>query len=70
MKIEHGGSSVLLAGDTSFRPWKEIILPFYSDEKLMPTFCSARTTAHLAFSMIRPTKNSTTYPTSKRSILP
>jgi beta-lactamase superfamily II metal-dependent hydrolase len=34
MKIEFDGSSVLLAGDTSFRPWKEIILPYYSDEKL------------------------------------
>jgi len=34
MKIEDDGSSVLLAGDTSFRPWKEIILRYYSDEKL------------------------------------
>jgi beta-lactamase superfamily II metal-dependent hydrolase len=34
MKIEYAGSAVLLAGDTSFRPWKESILPFYSDEKL------------------------------------
>lgn len=34
MKVEYGGSGVLLAGDTSFRPWKESILPFYSDEKL------------------------------------
>lgn len=34
MKIECDGSSVLLAGDTSFRPWKDIILPFYDDDKL------------------------------------
>jgi beta-lactamase superfamily II metal-dependent hydrolase len=34
MKIEYGNSSVLLAGDTSFRPWKEKILLFYPDEKL------------------------------------
>jgi len=34
MKIEYENSSLLLAGDTSFAPWKEKILPFYSDEKL------------------------------------
>src|SRR6266481_534982 len=34
MKIEYENSSLLLAGDTSFEPWKEKILPFYSDEKL------------------------------------
>lgn len=34
MKVEYKGSSALLAGDTSFRPWKELMLPFYSDEKL------------------------------------
>lgn len=34
MKIEYAGSALLLAGDTSFRPWKERILPFYSAEKL------------------------------------
>jgi len=34
MKVEFAGSAVLLAGDTSFRPWKESILGFYTDEKL------------------------------------
>jgi competence protein ComEC len=34
LKIEYGDSSVLLAGDTGFQPWKEKILPYYSDEKL------------------------------------
>lgn len=34
LKIEYGDSSVLLAGDTSFQPWKEKILSYYSDEKL------------------------------------
>lgn len=34
MKIEYAGSGVLLTADTSFLPWKENILPFYSDEKL------------------------------------
>ena len=31
LKIEYKGSSALLAGDTSFKPWKEKVLPFYSD---------------------------------------
>jgi len=34
MKIEFKGSSAILTGDTSFRPWKEKILPYYSAEKL------------------------------------
>lgn len=29
LKVEYGGSSVLLAGDTDYRPWKEKILPYY-----------------------------------------
>jgi len=34
LKVEFGKSSALLAGDTSFRPWKEKILPNYSDDEL------------------------------------
>jgi len=34
MKIEYGRSSVMLTGDTSFRPWKEVILPFYDANRL------------------------------------
>lgn len=34
MKLEYKGNSALLAGDTSYRPWKEAILPHYSAEKL------------------------------------
>ena len=34
VKIEYFGSSILFAGDTSFKPWKEKIIPFYSDVKL------------------------------------
>ena len=30
IKIEYKGSSILFAGDTSFKPWKEKIIPFYS----------------------------------------
>ncbi len=34
MKIERGGDAALLAGDTSFLPWKEKILPFYSEDQI------------------------------------
>jgi beta-lactamase superfamily II metal-dependent hydrolase len=34
LKIEYKGSSVMLTGDSSFRPWKEKILPFYTNTKL------------------------------------
>jgi len=36
VKIEYKtpGCSVMFAGDTNYRPWKEKILPFYSDEAL------------------------------------
>ena len=32
IKIEYKGSSILFAGDTSFKPWKEKILPYYGKE--------------------------------------
>jgi beta-lactamase superfamily II metal-dependent hydrolase len=34
LKIEYGGSSVMLAGDTNYRPWKEKILNYYSSKDL------------------------------------
>lgn len=34
MKVEYMGSSAMLTGDTSFRPWKDKILPYYADAKL------------------------------------
>lgn len=34
LKIEYRGSSAMLAGDTSLKPWKEKILTYYSDIKL------------------------------------
>lgn len=34
LKIEFAGSSALLTGDTSYRPWKDSILPYYPDERL------------------------------------
>jgi len=35
MKVEYRGSSVMLGGDTNYRPWKEKILPFYDANKLL-----------------------------------
>ena len=32
IKIEYKESSILFAGDTSFKPWKEKILPYYGKE--------------------------------------
>jgi beta-lactamase superfamily II metal-dependent hydrolase len=49
MKIEYKGSSVLLASDTSFRPWKELILPHYSDEKLRASILLASHHGSLSF---------------------
>lgn len=34
LKIEYKGASVMLAGDTSFKPWKEKILTYYGDDRL------------------------------------
>ena len=34
VKVECSDSHVMLAGDTSYRPWKEKILPFYGDNDL------------------------------------
>ena len=49
MKIEDKGSSVLLTGDTSFRSWKNIILPFYSEVKRRATFLLAPHHGSLSF---------------------
>lgn len=34
MKIEYEGNALLLAGDTSFSPWKNSILNYYPDDRL------------------------------------
>ncbi len=34
LKIEYKGASAMLSGDTNFRPWKEKILTYYSDNDL------------------------------------
>jgi beta-lactamase superfamily II metal-dependent hydrolase len=34
MKLEYKGNAALLAGDTSYRPWKETIMPHYAKEKI------------------------------------
>ena len=49
LKIEFAGSSVLLAGDTSFRPWKELILPNYSGADLRANILLGSHHGSLAF---------------------
>ena len=49
MKIEYRGSGVLLTGDTSFRPWKNIIVPFYADTKLRTNILLASHHGSLTF---------------------
>lgn len=49
MKVEYVGSSAMLAGDTSFRPWKEKILPYYSDGKLGASILLAAHHGSLSF---------------------
>jgi len=49
MKVEYAGSSVFLAGDTSFRPWREGILHDYSDEKLRANILLASHHGSLSF---------------------
>src|SRR5258707_4223574 len=34
MKVDYKGSSTLLAGDTSYQPWKEKLVSYYSAEQL------------------------------------
>ena len=49
MKVEFGTASALLAGDTSFRPWKDKILPYYSDAKIQTEVLLASHHGSLAF---------------------
>ena len=49
VKIEYMGASVLLAGDTTYRPWKEKILPFYSATDLKSSIFLAPHHGSLSF---------------------
>lgn len=49
MKIEYKGRSCMLAGDTSFRPWRETILPNYSATKLRSNILLASHHGSLSF---------------------
>jgi beta-lactamase superfamily II metal-dependent hydrolase len=49
MKIEYMGSSVMLSGDTTYRPWKEKILPFYSPTDLKSSIFLAPHHGSLSF---------------------
>ena len=49
VKIEYGGESVLLAGDTSSKPWKESIIPSYTGAALKSSVLLAPHHGSLAF---------------------
>jgi beta-lactamase superfamily II metal-dependent hydrolase len=49
LKIEYAGSSVMLAGDTTFKPWKEKILPTYSASDLKSSILLAAHHGSLTF---------------------
>ena len=49
MKVEYKGGAAMLAGDTSFRPWKEKLLPFYSDTQLKADILLAAHHGSLSF---------------------
>jgi len=49
LKVEFKGSSALLTGDTSFKPWKEKILPYYASEKLQANILLAAHHGSLTF---------------------
>jgi len=49
LKIEYKGVSVMLSGDTSFRPWKEKILPYYSDQDMASSILLAAHHGSLTF---------------------
>ena len=55
LKVEGACSSAMLSGDTSYRPWKEKILPFYSDDILGAYILLAANHGSSTFSMIRRT---------------
>lgn len=49
LKIEYKGASVMLSGDTDFRPWKEKILPYYDDEAMASSILLAAHHGSLTF---------------------
>jgi len=49
LKIENKGASAMLAGDTSYRPWKEKILTYYPDDRLSANILLAAHHGSLTF---------------------
>ena len=49
LKVEDGNVSAMLAGDTSFKPWKEKILKNYRDERLKTNILLAAHHGSLSF---------------------
>jgi beta-lactamase superfamily II metal-dependent hydrolase len=49
LKVQYKGASVMLAGDTNVRPWKEKILTFYSESDLISSILLASHHGSLTF---------------------
>lgn len=49
VKVEYEGNSILLSGDTSYKSWKEYILPNYSDSKIASTILLASHHGSISF---------------------
>ena len=49
LKIENKGASAMLAGDTSYRPWREKILTYYPDDRLSANILLAAHHGSLTF---------------------
>lgn len=49
LKVEYAASSIMFAGDTNFRPWREKILPFYRDDALTSSILLASHHGSISF---------------------
>lgn len=49
LKVENNGASAILTGDTSYKPWKEKILPLYNDSRLSTNILLAAHHGSLTF---------------------
>lgn len=49
LRVEDKGSSAILTGDTSYRPWKEKILPFYGSDRLSTSILLAAHHGSISF---------------------
>ena len=49
LKVEHKGASAMLTGDTSYKPWKEKILPLYDNARISANILLAAHHGSLTF---------------------